>query len=68
MDDATAHSDAETFYTDKQLRERWQCSSMKLWRLRKRGLLKAIKIGGTGWNLTPTAEVIAAERADDEAA
>jgi hypothetical protein len=49
------------FYTDKQLRERWQCSSMKLWRLRRRGLLRAIKVGGTGLNLTPRSEVKAAE-------
>ena len=51
----------QDFYTDRQLRERWQCSSMKLWRLRRRGLLRAIKVGGTGLNLTPRSEVKAAE-------
>ena len=51
----------QDFYTDRQLRERWQCSSMKLWRLRRRGLLRAIKVGGTGPNLTPRSEVKAAE-------
>jgi hypothetical protein len=58
----TADLDAEpAFFTDKQLRERWQCSSMKLWRLRRRGLLRPIKVGGTGPNLTPRSEVKAAE-------
>ena len=41
--DETTHSDAETFYTDKQLRERWQCSNMKLWRLRRQGKLKPLR-------------------------
>lgn len=62
MDDPTAHSDAETFYTDKQLRARWQCSNMKLWRLRRQGKLKPpVKIGGTGPNLTPASQVKALE-------
>ena len=26
---------SDVFYTDKQLRERWHCSHMKLWRLRR---------------------------------
>ena len=55
---------SRTFITDKQLRERWQCSPMKLWRLRGRGLLRAIKVGGTGLNLTPRSEVKAAEEID----
>ena len=58
----TADTDSEQdFYTDRQLRARWQCSSMKLWRLRRRGFLRAIKVGGTGLNLTPRSEVKAAE-------
>jgi hypothetical protein len=51
----------ETFLTDKELRARWRCSQMKLWRLRARGLLKTVKIGGTGRNLTPASEVRGAE-------
>ena len=51
----------QDFYTDKQLRERWHCSSMKLHRLRRRGFLRRIKVGGTGFNLTPRSEVKAAE-------
>ena len=54
----------EDFFTDRQLRERWHCSAMKLWRLRRRGLLRAIKVGGTGPNLTPRSEVKAAEEID----
>jgi hypothetical protein len=60
----------QAFYTDRQLRERWQCSHMKLKRLRERGLLKSFKAGGTGWNLTSVAEVARLEGGsdDDEAA
>ena len=37
----------QDFYTDKQLRERWHCSHMKLYRLRAEGILPPpIKIGG----------------------
>jgi hypothetical protein len=54
----------EVFYTDAQLRDRWQCSHMKLWRLRQQGKLKTIKIGGTGTNLTPASSVHALEGAD----
>ena len=25
------------YFTDQQLKERWQCSEMKLWRMRKKG-------------------------------
>jgi hypothetical protein len=57
--DATTET---VFYTDKELRERWKCSPMKLWRLRQRGNLKAIKVGGTGPNLTPLSEVEAVEK------
>ena len=68
MDDAKATSN-EVFYTDKQLRERWQCSHMKLWRLRKQGKLKQpVKIGGGGINLTPASEVRILEAADASAA
>ena len=60
MDDATAlHT--EVFFTDKQLRERWHCSPMKLWRLRQKGKLKGMRVGGTGPWLTPSSEVKAVE-------
>jgi hypothetical protein len=65
MDDTATE---ELFFTDKQLRERWKCSHMKLWRLRKRGLLRPIKVGGIGPNLTPSSEVKAAEAPATEAA
>jgi hypothetical protein len=72
MDASTAAPEAETFYTDKQLRERWKCSNMKLWRLRQQGKLKSVKIGGAGTNLTPASEVkaleVTAERHAPEAA
>ena len=35
MDDVHAASH-ETFFTDKELCDRWKCSHMKLWRLRRR--------------------------------
>jgi hypothetical protein len=55
-------SSEELFFTDKQLCDRWQCSHMKLWRLRKAGKLsKPIKIGGAGTNLTPISVVKALE-------
>ena len=48
----------KTFLTDRQLQERWQCSKMKLWRLRQQGLLRGtFKLGGVGPNLTPEANV-----------
>jgi hypothetical protein len=57
------HYQPGKFYTDKQLTQRWQCSDMKLWRLRKDGKLpKPLKIGGTGDNLTPLDAVEALER------
>jgi hypothetical protein len=63
---APAHTN-ELFFTDKQLCERWHCSLMKLWRLRKAGKLsKPIKIGGSGSNLTP-ASVVKALEADTDA-
>ena len=62
MDDAISRD--EIFFTDKQLCKRWQCSQMKLWRLRKKGLLKSIKVGGVGVNLTPASQVIRLEDAD----
>ena len=54
----------EVFFTDKQLCRRWQCSQMKLWRLRRKGVLKSIKIGGVGVNLTPASQIIRLEEAD----
>jgi len=59
---------AEVFFTDKQLRDRWHCSNMKLWRMRRRGLLKSFKVGGTGLNLTPESEVKAAEACHESCA
>jgi hypothetical protein len=61
MDAATALPE---FFTDEELRERWRCSEMKLWRLRKRGVLRApIKIGNTNRtkNLTRREDVLAIE-------
>ena len=53
------------FLTDKQLRQRWHCSAMKLWRLRRaKKLRKPVKIGGSGPNLTPEADVRALEEED----
>lgn len=58
----SAFSD-EAFFTDKQLRERWHCSHMKLYRLRAEGILPPpIKIGGRGTNLTPAEHVLQLEQ------
>jgi hypothetical protein len=62
MDDAISRD--EIFFTDKQLCRRWQCSQMKLWRLRRKGVLESIKIGGVGVNLTPASHVNRLEDAD----
>ena len=51
------------YFTDAQLKERWQCSEMKLWRMRKKGLLHSVKIGDTDPNLTAASEVKAIEAA-----
>jgi hypothetical protein len=57
-DDAKSASNDQVFYTDKQLCERWQCSHMKLYRLRKSGKMSPpIKFGGTGPNRTTASEV-----------
>ena len=56
----------EIFFTDKQLCRRWQCSQMKLWRLRKKGVLESIKIGGIGVNLTPAPATVCSRRETDE--
>lgn len=65
------HTD-EVFYTDRELRDRWKCSHMKLWRLRQQGKLISVKIGGAGTNLTPASQVkaleVAAQRLAPEAA
>jgi hypothetical protein len=52
-----------TFFTDKELRARWKCSQMKLWRLRQDGKLYTVKIGGVGINLTPVSSVRQLENA-----
>ena len=54
-------------FTDKQLRKRWHCSAMKLWRMRQRGVLRSFKAGGTGQNLTHASDVLAAEADEQEA-
>ena len=62
--DATTPTNPPIFFTDKELRARWRCSQMKIWRLRQRGLLPPpVKIGGVGWNSTPASEVKALEEA-----
>ena len=62
--DAASELKTEVFITDYELRQRWKCSAMKLWRLRDKGKLsKPIKIGGVGYNLTRMSEVIALEAA-----
>jgi hypothetical protein len=45
------------WFKDKYLKERWHCSDMKLWRMRKAGKLNSIQIGGCGPWLTSDAEV-----------
>ena len=45
------------YLKDPALMLRWQCTSMKLWRIRKAGKLKSIKLGGCGPWLTSDAEV-----------
>lgn len=58
------------FHTDKELCERWHCSTMKLWRMRQKGILrKTTKIGGgrSAKNLTPHSEVMRLEEGDREA-
>ena len=64
-----AYKDDETFFTDRQLCQRWHCSHMKLWRLRAKGILgQPIKIGGRGTNLTPAEHVKQLEQSTDEEA
>jgi hypothetical protein len=48
-------------YTDADLCERWRCSDMKLWRLRKIGALHSFKVAGQGMWLTPADEVARVE-------
>ena len=55
----------EVFFTDKQLRDRWHCSHMKLWRMRQRGLLASIRVGGSGHYLTPAAIVVELEAGEE---
>ena len=58
--------EAKVYLTDKQLCRRWQCSQMKLYRLRQRGLLKSMKVGGTGPHLTPVDHVAELEITKEE--
>jgi hypothetical protein len=53
------------FFRDKELEKRWKCSGMKLWRMRKAGILNSIKIGGTGGWLTSDAEIARIEAPPD---
>jgi hypothetical protein len=48
-----------SFYTDSELRKRWRCSTMKLWRLRKAGKLHSIQLGGRGYPWLTSAEEVA---------
>jgi hypothetical protein len=48
-------------FTDADLCERWRCTDMKLWRLRKIGALHSIKIAGQGKWLTSAEEVARVE-------
>lgn len=57
----------DEFYTDKELRARWKCSAMKLWRLRQLGKLHTVKIGGVGINLTPASNIKELEAANASA-
>jgi hypothetical protein len=52
---------------DKYLKERWHCSDMKLWRMRKAGKLNSIQIGGCGPWLTSETEVARIEAPPDKA-
>jgi hypothetical protein len=60
----------EIYITDKQLCRRWQCSPMKLWRLRGKGILeKPVKIGGAGSvNLNRIAHIRQLEESAEEVA
>jgi hypothetical protein len=51
------------YFTDRQLKARWHCSAMKLWRLREKGLLPTpVRIGDGGPNLTPAEHVLRLEQ------
>ena len=50
---------------DKDLKKRWRCSAMKLWRMRQDGKLNSIKIGGCGPWLTSDAEIARIEAPPD---
>src|SRR5262245_30542798 len=45
------------FYVDAELCERWRCSKMKLWRMRRDGKLNSIRPGDCGQWLTSEDEV-----------
>ena len=50
-------SEGVLWFKDKYLKERWHCSDMKLWRLRRDGKLHSIQLGGCGPYLTSDAEI-----------
>ena len=61
----TPENSEPDFFTDKQLRQRWQCSSMKLWRTSPTRPFRALsRSAATGLNLTPRSDVKAAEEID----
>jgi hypothetical protein len=57
--------DGVVYYKDKDLKKRWHCSGMKLWRMRKDGKLNSIQLGGCGPYLTSDAEIARIEAPPD---
>jgi hypothetical protein len=57
--------DGVKYHKDQVLLQRWQCSPMKLWRMRKAGKLNSIQIGGCGPHLTSDAEIARIEAPPD---
>jgi hypothetical protein len=47
-------------FTDSELAKRWRCSTVTIWRLRKKGKLHSGKVAG-GPNLTSPSEVARVE-------
>ena len=59
--------DGVVYYKDKFLMQRWHCSAMKLWRMRKDGKLNSIQLGGCGPYLTSDAEIARIEAPPENA-
>jgi hypothetical protein len=49
------------FRRDSYLINRWDCHKIKLWRLRKAGVLNSIQLGGSGPYLTSDEEILRVE-------